>query len=150
MAEKTDLFLIKCKGGNFKSFKELQDYADKQYDVLQTALIENKNLQTKVEHLEALLASAIDAEDDNTVKIIKSPAECLIDAQLEQLQQIGLQRKLTLDETRQLDLLIKNQRLLTGKSTAIEAESKKLPKEVDKLSNQQLINIVKLPDKSKE
>jgi hypothetical protein len=50
----------------------------------------------------------------------------IAEIQLEKLREVARERPLTLDETRQFDLLVKNIRLIRGDATAISGESKKL------------------------
>lgn len=57
--------------------------------------------------------------------------------QLERLKGIARERQLTLDETRQFDLLVKNKRLAQGSSTLIEGSIKS----VNTLSEQSLIQM---------
>lgn len=119
-------FLIKTKCGNFKSFKEVQTFAEKQYDVLQNTLLVVKKQEDEIKHLKALLDATADL-DCPVVSIIKSPAEIVCERQIEKLYEIAMQRMLSIDETKQLDLLIKNLRLVQGKSTTINSE-KIIPK----------------------
>lgn len=128
-----ELFVIKTNFGEFKSFKEMQEYADKQYIVLQNVLQDNKALQEEVEHLKKLLfdATKIIEAEENCERIIKTPAEIACEIQLEKIQQIAMQRELSLEETKKLDLLVKNQRLMKGDSTTIEGKSKKLRGDIE-------------------
>lgn len=50
--------------------------------------------------------------------------------QLERLKKLALERELTLDEVKRMDLLVKNKRLAQGNATNINDNKKDLPKDV--------------------
>lgn len=70
--------------------------------------------------------------------VIAGPEEEILEAQIRHLRNVAVERLLTLDETRQLDLLIKNLLLLRGDPTTIHGESKP----ADGVSDADLVNIV--------
>lgn len=70
-------FLIKSKCGDFKSFKEIQAFAEKQYEVLQNTLLLVKKQEEEIKHLKELLDATAEL-DTLVVSIIKSPAEVVL------------------------------------------------------------------------
>jgi hypothetical protein len=138
MTDKVSLFVIKTKAGNFKSFKELQDYCEKQYEVLQTALLDNKKLQEEVSHLKELLINMVSTEN-KIETVIESPAEATCKFQIEKIEQTAVQRELTLDEVKKLDLLIKNKRLYEKDRKVLE--TKKKNKELQEYTEAEIIKI---------
>lgn len=105
------------------SDQEKQNFFIKQQELITTLLRDNKKLQAEIEHLKILLS-----QDDNVEKIILTPEECLLEHQIKLLQEKGLSRELTLEETKKLDLFIKNKRLAKEQSTVISGEVKKIEK----------------------
>lgn len=98
---------------------------------------ENQTLKRKVEELESKLARA--KAKTNVIKIHISPEEVILDQQILRLHKVSTERTLTLDETRMLDIHIKNKRLLNEKST-INADYTKIP---DGYTEQDLLEIAK-------
>ena len=128
----TKLFVIKTKAGNFKSFKELQEYCDKQYETLELALIDNKRLQEENENVRELLKKSIEALETKRIEtIIKTPAEVACEMQLRRLEREALARDLTLEEAKKLDIFIKNLRFFENDKKTLEC----------KLSNKKLLDI---------
>lgn len=113
--------------GTYKSSKELKEYCNAQYIALQGAVEKIKKLEEEITHLQQLLATTTELVTSPKVeKIIKTPELAIVEAQIEILQNRALQKELTLEEVKVLDLLIKNKRLLTGEATTIEGEKKKV------------------------
>lgn len=130
----------------FKNTKDLVAYCNSQYIALQGATEKIKKLEEEITHLQQLLASTTQLlNDPNVSKIIKSPELAICEAQLEILQNRALQKELTLEEVKTLDLLVKNKRLLTGESTTIDGSSKK--KKYNDVSDAELVAIAKIEDK---
>ena len=142
--ETPKLFLIKTTFGEFGSFKELQEYADAQYLTLQNTLATIKDQEQEIAHLKELLVATTKIVDDHTQRIIKTPAECACEEQIERIQKDSMVRTLALDEVKKLDLLIKNLRLLKGDSTIINGESKK--RENQEISIKSLMEIASTPE----
>jgi hypothetical protein len=132
---------------NVKNIEELRTYAEKIYGVLQIALSDNKKLQQEVDHLKELIVNSVPLLE-NCKTIIKSPAEIICELQIERLQEDAMARKLTLEETKQLDLLIKNKRLLNGDSTIINGNAKRLDKK--NISDAELISLALIKDNKKQ
>lgn len=137
-----DIIYINEISKQFKTIDELKNYCSAQYMALQSAAEKITQLQEKVSHLEGLLISSV---DDNAVsKIIKTPELAICEAQIGILQNRALQKELTLEEVKTLDLLIKNKRLLSGESTTIDGSKK--PKR--EMSEAQLISIARTEKKN--
>lgn len=128
----------------FKTKKQLEEYATAQFLALQSAAVQIKKLQEEVTHLQKLLSDTVPQLGDSKVEtLIKTPEQCIIDAQIGLLMQRAIQKELTLEETKQLDLLIKNKRLLSGDSTEISGEKVKNKKSIPEA---QLIRLARLED----
>lgn len=112
-------------GGTFKNSKELQAYADAQYLALKSANEKIKKLEEEITHLQQMLASTTTLIDNPVQKIIKTPELGIIEAQIQILQNRAMQKELTLEEVKVLDLLIKNKKLLNDEPTTIQGEKKK-------------------------
>lgn len=134
--KKITTFTIKTGVGEFKSFKDLQRYAENQHSVLQLALEDNKKLQEEVAHLKQLLDGM--SSTNEALPIIKTPAEAACEIQIKRLEETAIQRELSLEETKKLDLFIKNMRLLQGDSTTIPGKARK---KKEQYSEAQLIDI---------
>lgn len=112
--------------GTFKSQKELQAYADAQYLALKGAHEKIKKLEEEVTHLQTMLAANTALIEDSRVeRLIKTPELAIIEAQIQILQNRAMQKELTLEEVKTLDLLIKNKKLLSDEPTAINGSAKK-------------------------
>ena len=133
--------------GKFKNAKELQLYTDSQYIALKSALDEITRLKEEVSHLKQLLSSTVPLVGEPPIeKIIVSQEQAILEAQISHLHERALSRELTLEETKRLDLLIKNLNLVKGKPTGIiDAQSKKIDK--NKISDAQLVYIASQEDK---
>lgn len=93
----------------FESFKDLQAYADQQYKSLQIASQRIRELEAEVAHLKDLLTGAIPLTGEHpTEQVIITPEEAICVAQIRILSDRALHKELTLEETKRLDLLVKN------------------------------------------
>lgn len=120
-----------------------------------TAMLETSNLQLKKENqalkktvskLLAELNSARNIDPDNVTKLILTPEEEICTLQISQLQSVSRERKLSLEEIKTLDLLIKNKRLLNKQSTANNTfESQPL-----EISDNELMEIAASVEEKKE
>lgn len=108
--------------GTFKNEQELKRFTEATYIALKGAADRIKALEEENSKLRQLVS----APKENVVeKIIESPELAICNAQIGMIQNRALMKELTLEETKQLDLLIKNKRLLSGESTTIEGQKKK-------------------------
>lgn len=78
---------------------------------------ENKALQETVSRL-CKEIDKIRSIDRTKPTIITTPEQELLEVQINNLNSISRERKLTLEEVKTLDLLIKNKRLISQKSTS--------------------------------
>lgn len=112
-----------------KSIKTLENEF-KSTAVLEQNILElkkkNKALEETVSKLLSELEKTKDIKKNQVIKLELSPEETIIEMQILRLQEESMTRALTYDETRMLDIHIKNKRLLGEKST-INAEYKALP-----------------------
>ena len=83
----------------------------------------NQELISKIKHLEELLMSQV---DNKATKLILTPEEMIADFQIQRLLEVAKERTLTLDETRQYDLLVKNKRLSANDPTVIEGQASRV------------------------
>ncbi len=90
---------------------------------------ENKALKDTVTKLLAEVDRLNGLDKKKLIKLEISPEQEIMDMQIMRLQAISRERLLSIDECRQLDLHVKNKRLLDDKST-INAEHKTLPAQI--------------------
>lgn len=117
----------------YKTVEELKAYASASFLALKSAAEKINDLQLKITHLEDLLKC------NPTSLILKSPELCLVEAQINLLVKRAMEKELTLEETKQLDLLIKNKRLLSDEPTTYDGAKK--PKR--EITEAQLITIAR-------
>lgn len=108
-----------ASGKEFRTLKELQKYADSLYLVAETAKEKIEQLEEKLKHSEDLLLST------QVTSIIKSQEQCMVENQIEKLQETSNARQLTHEEVKTLDILIRNKLLLSGQPTTIAGDAKK-------------------------
>jgi hypothetical protein len=132
---------------NFKSFIELQEYCDAQFAVAQALAKENEKLKAEIEHLKSLLAGATPLlkpeVEQPAPKLQVSTEQAILEMQIEKMRQDAMVRQLTLEETKRLDLLIKNLHLVKGQATQITEN--KLPFNI---SETDLLRIATQPEAS--
>ena len=136
---------IETLAGNFKSYSELQEYCDAQFVVVKNLTTENQKLKAELEHIKTLLAGSVPLieKQPELPKIEVSAEQAICEMQIKKLQQTAMQRELTLEETKRLDLLIKNLYLSKGQSTQI-VENKINP---GAYSDAELMSIASQPEK---
>lgn len=83
---------------------------------------DTKKKDEEIAHLKDMLEKNVpllveEKKPQKVVQVELSPEEEIAELQLEKLRQASRQRKLTLEETRQYDLLVKNKRLSQEQST---------------------------------
>lgn len=129
----------------YSTMEELKRYTEAQYFALESAASKIKSLEDEVKHLQELLSAMTPSLDDHQVeRVIKSPELCIVEAQISLMTQRALSLPLTLEDTKQLDLLIKNKRLLSGESTTIDGAKKPQKKQI---SDADLIKIARIENK---
>jgi hypothetical protein len=119
--------IITLDGRKFKSNQELLAYTNAQYLALQAASDKIKKLEEEVTHLQQLLAATTPLIGDNKVEIYNKPIEqAVVEAQIQLLSKRALEKELTLEEVKTLDLLIKNKKLCEdGKTLETKKRKKK-------------------------
>ena len=132
-------------GGTFKTYSDLQRYCDTQFVALKSAVEKIQTLEKEVQHLQELLVASVPLVSN---PIIVSHEQALLEAQINLIHQRALDKELTLEETKRLDLLIKNLNLIRGKPTGIyEGSSRKVTKDI---SDAELVRIASIEDKKNE
>lgn len=119
-------------GMEFRTQKELLQYSNTLYLIVDTAVAKNKELEDKVKHLQDLLDSLA------VTPIIKSRELCMVEEQIDRFAKDSMIRQLSSEEIKSLDVLIKNKLLLSGEATTINGEKKK-----KEYTSAQLISIAK-------
>jgi len=110
----------------FKSVKELLAYSNAQFIALQAASDKIKNLEQEVTHLQLMLAETVPLVGDSKVEIYnKSLEQSIIEAQITIISNRALQKELTLEEIKALDLLIKNKKICEETKTLKSDNRKK-------------------------
>ncbi len=122
----------------FQDIVELQNYCDKQFKSLVQAKTIIQSLQAEVVHLKELLASSNHLVNSPPELIIKSVEQTICEIQIEMLREEAMNRSLTLEETKRLDLLVKNLLLCKGAYKDIKPDFTGLPKG---LSSEKLLEI---------
>lgn len=108
-----------ANGLELRTQKELIAYTNAQYVALHAMSEEIKELRDKNRHLVELLDSA------STQPIIKPIDLCIVEEQIEKIRQFSVNRQLTSEEIKSLDVLIRNRLLLSGQATTISGDVKK-------------------------
>ena len=131
----------------YRTLEELKAYSVAQYAALVSAADQIKKMKEEITHLKELLSyHTPELSDNNVTQVIKSPELCIVESQIIQISRRAMDKELTLEETKQLDLLIKNKRLLTGESTTMEGSTK--PKVRKDISEAQLISLARIESKN--
>lgn len=137
--------------GKFKTHVELQEYCDAQFIALERSQKRIATLEAEVAHLKELLGSTTQFFDEPKVeKIVVSPEQAICEIQIKKLQQQALIRELTLEETKRLDLLVKNLYLAKGQATAVIADARALPDNMSEAELVQLAQVDHLPSEPED
>lgn len=122
----------------FQTHAELQEYCNKQYESLKQAREIIQSLRAEVIHLKELLTSSNHLVNSSPELIVKSVEQTICEIQIEMLRTEAMDRSLTLEETKRLDLLVKNLLLCKGAYKDIKVDFTSLPKG---LSSEKLLEI---------
>lgn len=111
------------------------------YRTIDKLIRDNKGRLEEIEHLKAMLTSSVPVLVENRrpqqiIEIDMPAEEEIAELQLDRLRKAARERTLTLEETRQYDLLVKNKRLSREEST-INLDSK----QYKELNNAKLLEI---------
>lgn len=118
---------ITTLAGTFASHVELQQYADVQYKLLQKAHDKIALLEAEIVHLKSIVTSSQPLLSAPSELIIKSTEQAICEMQIERLKEASMNRNLTLEETKRLDLLVKNLILAKEANKEIKPDYKYLP-----------------------
>jgi len=103
---------------------EVATNRQKQVERLSEELRQKEEQIRNLEHMIQKMIPKLGAEGEGLVHI--TDEEIIVLEQIERLKYIAKQRQMTPDEVKMLDTLIKNKRLLQGKSTAINADYERI------------------------
>lgn len=95
--------------------KELKQFAEAQQLVIDKLQKENSLLKEKCQHLETMLKDSM----RNNIVMELSPEEVICIEQINLLKQKSKSRDLTLEETKKLDLLVKNLKIIREETTVV-------------------------------
>jgi hypothetical protein len=127
--------------GKFESVVQLQEYCDAQFRELERSIHRIQQLEGEVSHLKSLLAGTTTLLDNKVERVVVSAEQAICEMQIEMLKKTAMDRQLTLEETKRLDLLIKNLHISKQAKPAMEAEfTSGLISEAD------LIKLASVPD----
>lgn len=118
----------------FGSTVELQLYCDTQYKTILSLNEQILTLKGEIAHMKELLHSKVE-------RLEVSPEQAICEIQIRRLLESTSMRELTLEETKRLDLLVKNLYLAKGQNAALVADFTKSP-----LSEEALLLLVEAPD----
>jgi DNA replicative helicase MCM subunit Mcm2 (Cdc46/Mcm family) len=113
---------------HFQDDLQLREYCNKQYQLLSQSKEIILSLQREVKHLKSLLESSNHLVNSTPELIIKSTEQAICEVQIEKLREVAMERPLTLEETKRLDLLVKNLLLCKGSYKDIKTDYSTLPK----------------------
>lgn len=117
-----------------KDIVEWRLYAEGLFMALQKSEAYNEQLSKKINQLEELLTAT-------TPKLAPIPIEQLIcELQIKMLHDAAMNRQLSLEETKRLDLLVKNLYLTKGQATEIVSNLGAIS---DRVSDSDLIQVIK-------
>jgi hypothetical protein len=137
------------------TLEELQAYCNSQYAAIHRLSrrvneleIENSHLKTLLEaaasHAPIVLApSSAHTPAPAPVQMERSAEQLICEMELEKLKTSALERELSLEEVKRMDLLVKNLYLSKGKNTAILGKSRRVSEA--NISEAELLAITSLP-----
>lgn len=111
--------------------KIIQDLEDKCFQLSTTMtnlLTKLSDKELEISHLKKMLDSLV--PKNQAIKIEISDEELIADMQIRRIKEASMQRDLSLEEAKKLDIYVKTKRLVKGDSTTIVDTP--LPKNVDK------------------
>lgn len=135
--------------GKFESFVDLQNYCDQQFLVITELKNEAKLLKEEIAHLKTLLTSTttLIEQSKEPIKVEVSSEQAICEIQIEKLRTKAVERELTLEETKRLDLLVKNLYLIKfPKNQDMEAEFRNL----SSLPKTKLLELAAMPEEPVE
>lgn len=143
----SNLISITTLAGEFKNAAELQEYCNAQFISLSNAMKKIEEMKNEIEHLKKLVGGATQVMSTPApeTSLTASPEQAICEMQIKKLQQTAIQRELTLEETKRLDLLIKNLYLAKGQPNQITQTQVR-----SNLSVDQLLDIASQPEKKIE
>lgn len=136
---------ITTLAGQFENETSLKEYCDKQFLTIKSLTDENKKLKEEINHLKSMLTKVVEP-----VKIIITKEQALLEEQIDIIQQRSIGKELTLEDTKKLDLLIKNLKLVKETTPTFDGSiKKKLNAPSEKLLELASIPIIEPQDESK-
>lgn len=112
--KKDNVVSITTLAGTFADEKSLQTYCDEQFKTIKILSEENNKLKEEINHLKFLVASTTEilGVGQNPIQIIVSNEQALLEAQINLIQKRSMTVELSLEDTKRLDLLLKNLKLV--------------------------------------
>jgi hypothetical protein len=125
---------------------DFDDFAKRYQHVIELTAAQNriKELEEKIVHLEGLLAASVPiVSEQNPVDFFVSDEEAICQAQINILKRRALDKELTLEETKRLEILIKSLHVIRSKV------KKKEPKDIntDSVPEAELLQLAATPIK---
>lgn len=106
----TNVINIKTLGGIFDSEKDLKNYCNSQYLVIQKANETIRQLEDEIKHLKTLLMS------QEGPQLIVSNEQALVEVQIQKLHEVGMKTTLDIDEVKKLESLVKTLHFIKEKT----------------------------------
>lgn len=132
---------------SFKTEVERKQFMVQQHETIVKLMQKNKQLEENILHLKELLInlSQLDHKKEETHTILVTPEEGLIDSQIQMITNRCFEREMSLEDTKRLDLLIKNKKIIKDDSKSIEVGNKTVDRK--DLTHSQLVQIALLTKK---
>lgn len=117
----------------YKDFNQLQEYASAQQQTIIQLSKKNQRLQEEVTHLKKLLESSVPLINGEKKllgeKLLTNSEEAICTMQLEKLRDISIERELTLEEARRVEIFSKVLAISRNAPKTFEGRSKNLSDE---------------------
>lgn len=110
-----DIVALRKQFAENLSIEEWQGFARKQHEIIEHLQEQIKLLSNKNSQLENLISSKFDG---NLITHLTDEEQICIE-QISRLQKQSMERQLTLEEVKRLDLLVKNLKLIREESTIV-------------------------------
>lgn len=118
----------------YKEFSQLQEYAIAQQATIIQLSKKIQRLEEECDHLKKLLESSVplivkEGNDSNVEKFLSTAEETICIMQLDKLREISLERELTLEETRRVEIFAKILSTFRNVPKTIEIKNKNMKTE---------------------
>lgn len=128
----------------YKSDTEKEAFLQQVYKNITQLIEKNTQLEDEIRHLKNLLANTTPLLNEKPVeKIVLTPEEALIDAQIEMIRSSNFANEMDLNDVKKLEILLKSKKLLKDEGKTFSGSSKLAP-----VSNADLLQIAAKKPKS--